>query len=497
MAVVVSDLGEVTDTGTDASSFSYGSFGAAASDRVLIAAVLCADNNTNFTANSPTIGGVAANLVQVSPQAMESNAIIYSAAVPTGTSGTAANSWSEAVSFDQQCTLVGVTGLATAVLYDTAVAEATDAQSSMSVNIDVPAGGLVVAAFCARAAVITLTGINLANSLFNGIPADTGWRGCVFYEVFASAQTNLTVTASFSATSTDRVLVVASFEAAAVIPTGTGAGMPQALTGSSSGLAAAIGTGAGTTATATGSASSVHGVAGTAAATAQTLTGVAIGLTTVAGTATGDLQATIGAASGVHGVAGTGAGIASATTCSASGMHGVAGAVAGEVAAATGAGAGAQGAAGTAAGTTAETTGSGVGEVGDAGDTAVEGAGSSTLPGLTGGGVGEVEFGEPAEPHRMRLGQFIPVRPRKQKTKPVRGEGRGQLPALVGEAYGRQGVLALAAGGPSAVIGRGRGRQEPTAEAKAVLPLPSAAGAGCFDHHSDDELAIIAATLAA
>lgn len=319
---------------------------------------------------------------------------------------------------------------------------------------------------------------------------------------------------------------------------GSGAGTASAPTGAASGLAAVIGAGAATAPAATGAASGVHGVAGTAEGVTGSVTGQASGVHGVAGSgagavpaaagqggavhgvvaaAEGTTPAAAGAATAVHGVAGSAAGTVAVATGSAAGVHGVAGAGQGSTAAVTGSAAGAHGVAGTGAGTTPPATGEAEADLGAAvegtGDgttppatgsgtalTLVVGAGAGTTPAAVGSGSAEVDGGEePTVPSTGGGGGFaIPIRPRrKKKPAAVEGLGAGIVPAPYGQAAAVHGVSAVGAGVLRPVIGRARGEVPVTGAGTGVAPAVSGAAHARHDHFGDDDIALIAAALAA
>lgn len=320
--------------------------------------------------------------------------------------------------------------------------------------------------------------------------------------------------------------------------TGTAAGTTAALTGAATGASLVTGTAEGTLAAATGSATGAHGVTGSAAGTLGALTGSATALTAVTGTAQGTLGAVTGSATGAHGATATAAGSLEAVTGSASGAHGVAGTAAGTLAVATGTASGVHGVAGTAAGTLSAVTGSATGQFGQdavegtaagtlavltgaaTGVVAVIGSAAGALAALAGSAAGESEGEEeaPAPQPPRQVGLAIPIRPRrKKKAKPVEGRGAGTLPALGGEAHGVVGVATVWAPRPRirernypraaatshvavrlpALSGAATGYLPPTGTAVATLPALTGSIAVRFDHHTDEELALIAAALAA
>lgn len=217
MAISVSDLGDVEDTGNDnQANFTFGSFGAEASDRYLIACVLARDTGTVVSASAVTIGGVSASIFQSPTTAVGSLAVIAIALVPTGSSGDVVVDWSEAMANDQNCTLLRATGLSGTTRYDDDGVEISTTGTSISGTVDWPAGGLVVGAFRTGttnlASGVTWTGLGTEDS--DGAPSD-GARYSVAHEVKGSAATGQTITAASTvgANQTARSLAVAVFSA--------------------------------------------------------------------------------------------------------------------------------------------------------------------------------------------------------------------------------------------------------------------------------------------
>jgi hypothetical protein len=211
MAVAVSDLGTVEDTGNDSqSNFSFGSFGAEASDRYLIALISGRDGANNFTASSVTIGGVSASIAaQVTNTNTAVQSVIAIAAVPTGASGSVVVDWSEALVEDQVCTLLRVTGLASATAYDTDSGEDTANDTSLAGTIDCEAGGLVVA--ISGNTSNRTSSWSLANEVSDQATTDGGVYQSAAYEIFASAQTGLSVTNTLSGPSNNKNIAIAAF----------------------------------------------------------------------------------------------------------------------------------------------------------------------------------------------------------------------------------------------------------------------------------------------
>lgn len=209
--IAVEDLGTVEDSGSDAqSNFAFGSFGAAAGDRVLIALITARDSFSNdFTATAVTIGGVSAALLQTVNPDTTTQSVIAIAAVPSGASGSVVVDWSEAIASDQLCTLLKVTGLGSLSPYDSDPVVSDGNNTTLSGTIDCPAGGLVIA-------VAAVSGSrsfapSLANEAADQAGSDIGQSHSASWQVFATAQTGLTVSATPNAIASDKTMVIASF----------------------------------------------------------------------------------------------------------------------------------------------------------------------------------------------------------------------------------------------------------------------------------------------
>lgn len=213
MAISVSDLGSVNDTGTDDSSWAFGSFGAEASDRILVALMSFEDAASDYSiSGNVVIGGVTANKLQSSTASSErSLAAIGTALVPTGASGSVTADTSESITTDQVCTLLRIVGASSATPYDTATAAGSGTGTTISVTIDCPAGGIVIATYAQASFDEETVTWTLANEVDDEQSTDGNLRHSVAYEIFATAQTGLTVTATKSGTgSTDRSIAVIS-----------------------------------------------------------------------------------------------------------------------------------------------------------------------------------------------------------------------------------------------------------------------------------------------
>ncbi len=209
--IAVDDLGTLEDTGTDSqSNFAFGSFGAAAADRTLIAIITTRDSfSDDFTATAVTIGGVSATLLQTANPSTTTQTVIAIAAVPTGASGSVVVDWSEAIGNDQLCTLLRVTGLGSLTPYDSDPVISDGNNTTLSGTIDCPARGLVIAG-AAVSGSRTFTP-SLANEAADQAGSDIGHSHSVSWEIFPSAQTGLAVSATPNSIASDKTMVVAAF----------------------------------------------------------------------------------------------------------------------------------------------------------------------------------------------------------------------------------------------------------------------------------------------
>lgn len=206
MAIAVSDLGTVEDTGNDAqSNFSFGSFGATASDRYLVACITAEDGGAaSFTASAVTIGGVSATLTQPSNPNSATQSVIAVALVPTGASGSVVVTWSEAIASDQLCTLLRVTGLSTATAFDTATAENDNNNTTIAGSLDCEAGGVVIATGAITGNRTWTT--TLANEAADQASSDTKHSHFAAWETFDEFQTAFSVSATASASAREKTL---------------------------------------------------------------------------------------------------------------------------------------------------------------------------------------------------------------------------------------------------------------------------------------------------
>lgn len=137
-----------TDNATDATNlttytFAGMDFGAASSDRIMVAAII--GGGTAATISSVTIGGVSASRVVQANNSNSNSAEIWTAAVPTGTSGDVVVVWSTGIA-RSGASLYRMTGAESTVI-DTDTTGATNglsAQFDLNQTINTVTGGAVV-----------------------------------------------------------------------------------------------------------------------------------------------------------------------------------------------------------------------------------------------------------------------------------------------------------------------------------------------------------------
>lgn len=207
MAVAVSDLGTVEDTGNDnQSNFSFGSFGATSADRYLVACITGSDGNPLFSASSVTIGGVTATLTQPTNTNAITQSVVATALVPTGASGDVVVTWSEAVANDQLCTLLRVTGITTATPYDSDAVEDDNNTTTISAALDCEAGGVVIAVAAINGG-RTWTP-SLANEAADQTSSDSKHSHMAAWEVFGTFQSVLAVSGVANSAAREKTLAV-------------------------------------------------------------------------------------------------------------------------------------------------------------------------------------------------------------------------------------------------------------------------------------------------
>jgi len=170
-------------------SFTSQSFGTADADRVIIVGAVATENSEGATLDTVTIGGVTATKISEATFAdtgRTSLASIYAAAVPTGTTGTVALTYSVAM---QRAAIVGwrtIRGSLTAS--DTDTANGTD---PLVGALDIPAnGGAVGIVFSNTGSSFTWSGIT-EDIDTNGSPDGASYGGA--HLEFITLQTGLDV----------------------------------------------------------------------------------------------------------------------------------------------------------------------------------------------------------------------------------------------------------------------------------------------------------------
>ncbi|RWB27548.1 MAG: hypothetical protein EOQ42_12185 [Mesorhizobium sp.] len=190
-----------TDTGSivnnAAPTFTGKSFGAARADRCIRAWVTYQDGAANSAFTGCTIGGVVATKVAEAAASGSVNAALYTAAVPTGTTGDIVPSISNAgATLDCQVSVVRTVGLANAA---TDTAGGLTGGSSFTRNNDCPAGGAQIFGCYRDGASGTGNSIDWTNvdELPPEIHFDSNQRSQVTAaRINASAQTNQAITAT-------------------------------------------------------------------------------------------------------------------------------------------------------------------------------------------------------------------------------------------------------------------------------------------------------------
>lgn len=161
------------------------SFGAAASNRYLIACATTRGSATSATVDTLTIGGVTATQVveaTVNNSGAYNGVAIYIAAVPTGTSGDVVVTYNNS-QLRGGCGLYRVTGLSSSTAHDTA--SDNGASSPLSDTINVLAGGFVIGVATGEAATtwagvtetydeVTEGSLRHSGGLDSGLASETG-----------------------------------------------------------------------------------------------------------------------------------------------------------------------------------------------------------------------------------------------------------------------------------------------------------------------------------
>lgn len=203
--VAVEYIGTVEDTGTDnQSNFSFSSFSGRA-----VAIVTANDAATVYTASSITIDGNGASIHVDSGGVTVANSVVIASAAA---GGSVVVNWSEAIAGDQVCTLLRLTGLGAAA-YDTAITRSSSvtAAAGISGNIDCAAGGVIIGGFVGADRTMTWT---LTTEDVDQASSDGNTQHSVAHQIFASAQTNLSVNAKPATDSNTCALALVSFSPA-------------------------------------------------------------------------------------------------------------------------------------------------------------------------------------------------------------------------------------------------------------------------------------------
>lgn len=191
-------------------TFSSQSFGAAATDRI-VTVTIGARNNVSRTISSVTIGGVSAtaNVTAINTGSGADVAAIYSAAVPTGTTGDVVVTFSGSM---QRCVVgiyrtVGSSGVAAS---DTDT-DLTLTSQALTATIDVPAGGSAIGVcWNASGGTSSVAWTNLTED-YETAPETVSNATSGAHSNFASAQTALAITTTFDAGVARGALAIASW----------------------------------------------------------------------------------------------------------------------------------------------------------------------------------------------------------------------------------------------------------------------------------------------
>lgn len=179
-------------TNTSSYSFAGCSLGTADSTRKVVVVIKGGDAGLGFTVSSVTVAGVAASLVVGDTSGNSENRVeIWSAAVPSGTTGTIAVTWSGTKS---QCG-IGVYAIygASASAYATGTSSSGTTTTHTS-SIDIPAEGCVIAVGGCASATATWTN---ADENFD-IVVESPQNMSAASKLYASAQVALTITMTTS-----------------------------------------------------------------------------------------------------------------------------------------------------------------------------------------------------------------------------------------------------------------------------------------------------------
>ena len=183
-------------------TFSSQSFGAADSDRKMVVGIVCYDDSPGTRVSAVTLGGVAANLVSgMIGAGATMTTEIWEADVPTGTTGDVVVTWAATV---KSCG-IGLWRLIGA--NSRPYGSGTTTADPGVLSTDIPAGGVAIGmSATGSGAGVTWTWTNLTENFEDAITsgARSQWSGAS--AAFASAQTDLDITADAS-TAADNTFV--------------------------------------------------------------------------------------------------------------------------------------------------------------------------------------------------------------------------------------------------------------------------------------------------
>lgn len=206
VAASQTDTGAASSGGTDTFSFTSKSFGAASSDRQIVVFIAGSGITSGRTISSVTIGGVSAT--QIVAATNNQHAGIWSASVPTGTTGTVTVVWSGADMTICGCVIYAMTGASTTA-HDTG-SDITPSGSDMSDTINVAANGAVIAGVhMNQSPTLTASWTGVTEDVDQAVSGNNTISAA--HDEFASTETGRTITATLSASPSIAILCVASW----------------------------------------------------------------------------------------------------------------------------------------------------------------------------------------------------------------------------------------------------------------------------------------------
>ena len=180
---------DISSTNETTVTYSGQAYGAAVSDRIIIAGFWGRSVTAGaLTASSCTLGGVSGtNIAEVTSG--DNTAVIFQAAVPSGTTGDSIIVWSK----DMDRGGCGIWRLVNAT--STAHQVGTSSANPGSFDLDIPANGAAMGIACDKNS-STFTWTNLTEDFDEVVESALGGSGAS--DDFATEQTNLTITAQAS-----------------------------------------------------------------------------------------------------------------------------------------------------------------------------------------------------------------------------------------------------------------------------------------------------------